>query len=110
VLAYACSYGVGAVISYTLLSRQVGGLAGRRLLRFAVRLAIAVGISAAAAWGLRELLREVLPGTSTWHAVLDLAIVGTAYLAIYLGLARMLRISEVNEVMALVTRRLRGRR
>ena len=28
VLAYACSYGVGAAISYTLLSREVGGLAG----------------------------------------------------------------------------------
>jgi putative peptidoglycan lipid II flippase len=101
---------VGAVTSYSLLSRRVGGLAGRRLLRFLVRLAIAVGISAAIAWGLRELLTDALPGTSTWHAVLDLAVVGVAYLASYLALARLLRISEVNEVMALVTRRLRGRR
>ena len=71
---------------------------------------IAVGISAAVAWGLRELLAELVPGTGTWHAVLDLAVVGVSYLAIYLGLARLLRISEVNDVMALVTRRLRGRR
>ncbi len=110
VLAYACSYGVGAVTSYTLLSREVGGLAGRRLVRFLVRLSIAVGISAAAAWGMRELLAELVPGTGTWHAVLDLAIVGVVYLAIYLGVARMLRISEVNDVMALVTRRLRRAR
>jgi putative peptidoglycan lipid II flippase len=110
VLAYACSYAVGAATSYTLLSRTVGGLAGRTLVRFLVRLAIAVGISAAVAWGVRELLRELVPGTGTWHAVLDLAVVGAAYLAIYLGVARLLRISEVNDVMALVTRRLRGRR
>jgi putative peptidoglycan lipid II flippase len=109
VLAYAMSYAVGALTSYTLLSRTVGGLAGRRLLRFLVRLAIAVGISAAIAWGLRELLDRV-PGNGTWHAVLDLAVVGVVYLSIYVGLARLLRISEVNDVMALVTRRLRGRR
>jgi putative peptidoglycan lipid II flippase len=114
VLAYACSYAVGAVVSYTLLSREVGGLAGRRLVRFLVRLAIAVAISAGVAWGLRELMDDLVPGTSTWHAVLNLAVVGVVYLAIYLGVARMLRISEVNDVMALVTRRLplrrRGRR
>lgn len=110
VIAYACSYGVGAITSYTLLSREVGGLDGRRLVRFLVRLVVAVGISAAVAWGLRELLDELVPGTGTWHAVLDLAVVGVIYLATYLGVARVMRISEVNDVMALVTRRLRGRR
>jgi putative peptidoglycan lipid II flippase len=110
VLAYACSYGVGALTSYLLLSRTVGGLAGRRLVRFLVRLAIAVAISAAVAWGLRNLLDDVVPGTGLWHAVLNLAVVGVTYLAVYLLLARLLRISEVNDVMALVTRRLRGRR
>ena len=101
---------VGAVTSYTLLAREVGGLAGRRLVRFLVRIVIAVGISAAVAWGLRELLADLVPGTSTWHAVLDLVVVGVVFLAVYLGIARLLRISEVNDVMALVTRRLRGRR
>jgi len=110
VIAYACSYGVGAITSYTLLSREVGGLDGRRLVRFLVRLVVAVGISAAVAWGLRELLDELVPGTGTWPAVLDLAVVGVIYLATYLGVARVMRISEVNDVMALVTRRLRGRR
>ena len=110
VLAYACSYAVGAAVSFTLLSRTVGGLAGRRLVRFLVRLAIAVGISSAVAWGLRELLRAQVPGSAPWHAALDLVVVGAAFLATYLAVARLLRISEVNDVMALVTRRLRGRR
>ena len=110
VLAYACAYGIGAVVSYTLLSREVGGLAGRRLVRFVVRLVIAVGISAAAAWGLSWLLDEVLPGDSTWNAVLDVAAVTVVFFGLYIGAARLLRITEVGDVMALVTRRLRGRR
>ncbi|MET0838893.1 MAG: murein biosynthesis integral membrane protein MurJ [Marmoricola sp.] len=110
VIAYSCSYGVGAAISYTLLARQVGGLAGRRLVRFLVRLVIAVGISGGAAYGLSVLLDELLPGSGTWIAALDVAAVGALFLAVYLGLARLLRITEVNDVMALVTRRLRGRR
>jgi putative peptidoglycan lipid II flippase len=110
VIAYACSYAVGAAISYVMLSRTVGGLAGRRLVRFLVRLVIAVAISAAAAWGLREAMAELVPGEGKLHAVLDLAVVGLAYVAIYLGVARLLRISEVTDVMRLVTRRLTSKR
>jgi putative peptidoglycan lipid II flippase len=106
VIAYACSYAVGAVTSYAVLSRRVGGLAGRRLLRFLVRLLIAVAVSAAAAWGLREGMAQLVPGEGKLHAVLDLAVVGLGFLGIYLGVARLLRISEVTDVMGLVTRRL----
>ena len=49
---------------------------------------------------------ELVPGEGKLNAVLDLAVVGLAFLAIYLGLARLLRISEVTDVMRLVTRRL----
>jgi putative peptidoglycan lipid II flippase len=110
VIAYACSYAVGATTSYVMLSRAVGGLAGRRLVRFLVRLLIAVGISAAVAWGLREGMSELAPGTGKLHAVLDLAVVGLGFAVIYLGLARVLRITEVTDVMRLVTRRLNTRK
>ncbi len=106
VIAYACSYAVGALTSYLLLSREVGGLGGRRLVRFLVRLAVVVAVSGAAAWGLREAMASLLPGSGKGLAVLDLAVVGLGFLAVYLGLARMLRITEVTEVLALVTRRL----
>ncbi len=75
-----------------------------------MRLVIAVAISAAVAWGLRELVHDLVGGGSTWRAVLNLVVVGAGYLATYLGVARLLRITEVNDVMALITRRLRGRR
>jgi putative peptidoglycan lipid II flippase len=110
VIAYACSYAFGAVTSYVLLSRQVGGLGGRRLVRFLVRLLIAVGTSAAAAWGVREGLGELVPGEGKWQAVLGLAVVGTVFFGIYLGLARVLRISEVTDVTRLLTRRLSRRK
>ncbi len=106
VIAYACSYAVGATTSYVMLSRTVGSLDGRRLVRFLLRLVIAVGISAGAAWGLREGMGQLLPDEGKLNAFLTLAVVGLAFLAIYLGLARLLRISEVTDVMSLLSRRL----
>ena len=80
---------------------QVGGLAGRRLVRFLVRLLIAVGIGAAAAWGLREVMGELVPGDGKLHAVLDLAVVGAgASSRSTSALARLLRITEVTDVMS----------
>ncbi|MET0840487.1 MAG: lipid II flippase MurJ, partial [Marmoricola sp.] len=110
VIAYTCSYAVGAVTSYTLLSREVGGLDGRRTVRFLVRLVIAVGISAGVGLLVYLGLQRVLDFEGTLRAVLDLAVVGLAFFGVYFGLARLLRITEVTEVLALVGRRVRGRR
>ncbi|MBV9830597.1 MAG: murein biosynthesis integral membrane protein MurJ [Marmoricola sp.] len=110
VIAYACSYAVGAVISFVLLEREVGGLSGPVLLRFLVRLTITVGASSAVSWGVRELLTTALPGTARWHAVLAVVVVATVFSAVYVVLSRALRITEVGDVVALVARRLPGRR
>jgi putative peptidoglycan lipid II flippase len=80
------------------------------LVRFLVRLAIAVLIAAGIAWGARTLLVDSVPGSGRLHALLDLVIVGAIFAATYLGLARLLRINEVTDVMTLVLRRLPGRR
>ncbi len=105
VVAYACSYAVGALVSSMLLSRSVGGLDGRGTLRFLLRLGLVVGVSAALAWGVRQGLGEVLPGEGKPTAALELVVVGVIYLGVYLGLARLLRISEVSDVVSLLTRR-----
>ncbi len=110
VIAYACAYAVGAVTSYALLSRQVGGLDGRRLVRFLVRVVLAVGVSGAAAWGLREGMTELVPSEGKASALLDLAVVGTVFLGLYLGLARLLRITEVTDVTGMLLRRLNRRK
>jgi putative peptidoglycan lipid II flippase len=55
-------------------------------------------------------MAELVPGEGKLHAVLDLAVVGLLYLGIYLGLAKVLRITEVTDVMRLVTSRLGSKR
>ncbi|MCW2866125.1 MAG: integral rane protein MviN [Marmoricola sp.] len=108
-IAYACSYAVGAVTSYVVLSRTVGGLDGARLGRFAVRLLLVAAVTGAVGLGARELVHAVVPGRGTLTAVVDLGVVGVVFLVTYLALARALRLTEVSEVTSVVTRRLRGR-
>ncbi len=111
VVAYGGSYAVGAVASYLLLRRVVGGLDTRRTVRFAVRLLIAATLAGGAAWGWRRLLEQVwATGDGKGQAVVLLATTGTLDLVVLLLAARAMRITEVTEVVAMVTGRLRGRR
>ena len=110
VLAYACAYAVGAVVSSVILSRTVGSLEGAKLVRFLVRLAIAVALSGLVAWGTRLGMAELVDSDATWGAVVRLGAVGLVYLAAYVVVARVLRITEISDVMSLVTRRLRRSR
>ena len=50
VVAYLASYAVGAAVSFVILRRTVGGLQGRQLLRFLVRMAIVLAAAGAATW------------------------------------------------------------
>ncbi len=110
VLAYACAYGVGALLSFVILSRTVGGLGGRRLLRFVVRLMVAVLLTTAVAWGAREAVDLLLPGQGKVQAIGGLAVVGLTFGLVYLAVARMLRITEVTDVTRLITSRLSRRK
>jgi putative peptidoglycan lipid II flippase len=109
VIAYAGAYGVGAIVSFVVLSRLVGGLEERTLLRFAVRLLPAAAVAAAVAWGVSQGVHALLEGDAKPVALLALAAAGLADLAVLAVLARLLGIAEFNDVVALVTRRLPGR-
>ncbi len=110
VVAYAVAYAFGAALSYRQLSGIVGGLGGRRLLRFAVRMTIVVGLSIGVAWSVRLGLDETLTGDDTVATLLRLALVAGGGLGAYLLLARLFRLDEVTEVTSLVTSRLRRSR
>ena len=107
VTAYAGAYGVGAVLSYLLLRSVVGGLETPVLARFAGRTLIAAGVAAAAAWAARIGLESVWDSESGKVQSLTL-LVGASIvdLAVFLVIARALRIREVNDVVALVASRL----
>jgi putative peptidoglycan lipid II flippase len=110
VIAYAAAYAVGAAISFRQLSVQVGGLGGRELFRFAIRIALVVAIATGVALGVREGLDELIDGTSKLAVLLRLAVISGAGLGVYLGLARVFRLTEVTEVTQIVTSRLRRSR
>lgn len=105
-VAYCLSYLVGAAISYVTLSRRLGGLRGRSLVRFLARLAIASAGSLAVTWA----VVAVVPGLSEDHGPLvsavQCAVIGVVGLGVLVGLARIMRITEVTDVVATFTRRL----
>ena len=116
VIAYAGSYLVGAVGSYSLLRRVLGGLETPVLVRFLLRLLIAAGVAAAVAWAVKYGVQQLwvpaagagaTAGGGKLQAASVLALTGLVDLLVFLGLARLMRIAEVTSVMSLVTRRLR---
>jgi putative peptidoglycan lipid II flippase len=109
VIAYAASYAVGAVVSFGLLSRQLGGLAGRRLVRFAIRIGLVVAGSTTLAWLAREGVHRMLTGHDKLTVLVHLAAIGVVGMGSYLLLSRLVRLTEVTDVTALVTSRLPGR-
>jgi putative peptidoglycan lipid II flippase len=112
VVAYGGAYLVGAVGSYSLLRHLLGGLETPVLVRFLVRMVIAAGMAAALAWAVKNGVQLVWergddPGAGKLRALVVLGVTGLVDVAAYLALARLMRISEVSSVTALVTGRLR---
>jgi putative peptidoglycan lipid II flippase len=115
VMAYAGSYLVGAVASYSLLRRVLGGLQTPVLVRFLVRVLLAAALAAGVAWLAKHGLQQLWPDATglaatsrsgKLQAVTVLAVTGLVDAAVFLAAARMMRIAEVTSVLALLTRRL----
>ncbi|HEX2771320.1 MAG TPA: polysaccharide biosynthesis C-terminal domain-containing protein, partial [Micromonosporaceae bacterium] len=105
-LGNAVSYLAAAVVSAWLLRRRIGRIGLAEIMRTVGRVALAA--LGAALVGL--LVVAVLPGGDTpgrTAALLQLVIGGAAIGATYLGLATVLRIQEISDVVGLVRRRLR---
>jgi putative peptidoglycan lipid II flippase len=108
VLAYAGAYLVGAVCSYSLLRRVLGGLETPVLVRFMARLLVAAALAAGLAWLVKLGLQQVWePGDGKVQALGVLAATGLVDVLAFLALARAMRIREVTSVLGLVTGRLR---
>jgi putative peptidoglycan lipid II flippase len=116
VLAYDGAYLVGAVGSYSLLRHVLRGLETPVLVRFMVRLLIAASIAAGVAWVAKHALElawvsptgpAATAGGGKVQAVGVLALTGLVDVGVLVLLARVMRITEVNSVISLLTRRLR---
>ncbi|HET6165771.1 MAG TPA: murein biosynthesis integral membrane protein MurJ [Marmoricola sp.] len=109
VLAYSAAYAVGSMISFVQLSRQVGGLGGRRLLRFGVRIGMVVAVATGLAWLAREGVHTLLDGHDKLTVLVHLGVIGAVGAGSYLVLARLVRLEEVTEMASMITGRLPGR-
>ncbi|WP_312855986.1 murein biosynthesis integral membrane protein MurJ [Nocardioides stalactiti] len=111
VLAYTAAYAVGSVVSFAVLSRQLGGLPIGSLLGFAARLVLAGAVAAGAAravdLGLSELLDRAPAAGGWWWAAVEAGVLGLVALTVLVLLARVLRLQEVTSVIDTVAGRLR---
>jgi putative peptidoglycan lipid II flippase len=105
-IAYGASYSVGALVSIGVLSRRLGGLAGRNLLAFVGRVAAAALPAAALSW--LTILALEAAGLEVERKTDSVALLGAGGLvgiAAYLVLARIFHIEEIRRMVALVVSR-----
>jgi len=110
VVAYGASYVLGASVSYLLLRHRLGGLETPELLRFLVRLSLATVVSTAVAWALGSLLPGSGDDVSHVVAGVRLLLLTAIDIAVFIVLARLLRLREVTTVLDTVLHRFAGAR
>jgi putative peptidoglycan lipid II flippase len=105
--AYSLAYVVGLATSVAVLRRRTGGVDGRRVVRTYVRLILAA-LPAAVVAALVVQLTTSAAGSGVAGSLTAVAAGGTVLLAGYLGLARLLRVRELSDLLGMVRRRGRG--
>jgi putative peptidoglycan lipid II flippase len=110
VIAYGSSYVVGSLISYLLLRGRLGGLQTPVLLRFIVRVLIAAGVSTLTAWAIGRIIPGHTDDVSHAVAAIRVVLLGGIDVALFLVLARVMRITEVTTVIDTLIRRIPGAR
>jgi putative peptidoglycan lipid II flippase len=108
-LAYLTSYVVGSAISFLVLHRTLGGLQGFALVRFLVRMAIVLAFAAGVTWVARWTLGGFGSAPTPLLALLRGGVAAGAGLVVVLLGARLMRIREVTSLVDTVRGRLSRR-
>jgi putative peptidoglycan lipid II flippase len=108
--AYSVTYLLGVLLSRRVLDRKVprvhGAGIGLPLLAMVIAALLAAGIGRGAVM----LFNSAVDWTGPLAAVLQLAVGAVVMLPVYVGVARVLRIHEVTDLVSVVTSKLPGRR
>lgn len=113
-LSYGIAYGVGVIISTTLLARRIGRIADATMVRFGIRLVAACGLTAivmlAIVWLIGPGSGDVfdLAAKPVISALVNVVVAGSIGTASYLASARLMRIDELNYAISAVLRRRGG--
>jgi putative peptidoglycan lipid II flippase len=108
--AYSLAYLVAVLLSRSVLRRKVPRVHGAGIGLPLLAMVIAAVFAAAAGRGALWLLDLSVDWSGPLGAVLRLAVAAVVMLPVYAGIARVLRIHEVNDVVSMVTSKLPGRR
>jgi len=107
--AYGLSYWLGCGAAWLLLRRRLRGLDSRRTLATLARMLLCGLAAVVVMVGIQDLVGPLL---SWWPDRLQtltiVALASAAGIGAYLGLARLLRIREAHDMLALVRRRISG--
>ena len=100
--AYSVAYLIGVQVSFRVLRRRLPDLSGEILVRHCVRLLLAVAPAAAAAW----LICWVITArwTSQLALGLALALAGVVAVGLFGVMARLLKITEVTQIVGTLLR------
>lgn len=102
-LGYSLAYVIGVVLSFRRLKRSLPDLALRPIASLVIRAGLAAAPAAVAGW---LVLRLLDAQSQPMHAV-GLAVAGLVAVAGYVLIARLLKVTEVNDIVATVLRRRR---
>jgi putative peptidoglycan lipid II flippase len=105
-VGYVVAYWITVVLAWTVLSRRVGGLQTAQTLRALGRMSAAGLAMFVVMLAVRMVLVAHLSDTGKVVALVEIVVSGTLGTATYLLAARLLRIGEVTDVLALLRRRL----
>ncbi|MFT4085294.1 MAG: murein biosynthesis integral membrane protein MurJ [Nocardioides sp.] len=104
--AYGLSYLVGAVVSFVVLRGQVRDLDETRLLRFLIRMLLVTAVATLAAWLVDQALLTYDRAPGLVVTVAEIAAVGGVSGCMVLLGAKAMRITELNQMVAQIGRRL----
>jgi putative peptidoglycan lipid II flippase len=99
-ISTSLSYVVGAVAGHILLTRRLGHLDFKRVLRTVVQIGMASAVGALAAWGLVDLSRNLF-GPGRAGSAIGLVAGGVVGLGLLVAILWRARIPDVREVVAL---------
>lgn len=105
--AYVIAYWISALLAWRVLSRRLGGLQTGRTVRTLLRMTAAAAVALLVMFAVQAGLLHLLPRHGKLSYLIDIAAVGAVGLGCYLAMARLLRVAEVTEVVALLRARLR---